>query len=214
MSAVSVPQEIKAPECPICLELPFDAVSGKCGHSVCIFCSRKVSTCPICKKFTTWTPNYALRTFVTENYPQICHEKAQELRKITPEGKLDTLKRKYADFVLVRNDFDVKDVLLFLDPILRWFQLPSLDFQVLNKMCQESLTAVAGDLRFSLIAVQASNGFMRPLPNTNNFGKIYNLFVRINGYIFAFTTTRKNISAPPRQKMNNVLQAALPPPAQ
>jgi hypothetical protein len=95
-------------ECPVCHELPFDALVGKCGHSVCLLCHTKwkeesrQEKCPICRVQSTYMPNYMIRNFLDQ--PPF-KEEMTRLKKVyyltTPEGKKQCLKDKYGDFKMV-----------------------------------------------------------------------------------------------------------------
>ena len=63
-------------ECPICLELAFDAVMTSCGHLLCGECQEQcITVCPSCREpIKSHSPNYAIRDMIRLVYP---HEYSQ-----------------------------------------------------------------------------------------------------------------------------------------
>lgn len=116
------PKQTRIPTCCICLEPLFDAVSLKCGHSVCERSAQGLvdnnqDKCPLCRmEFRRHTPNYDFRELLKVTYPEAYLEWHERRKLATYTGLRDHLLTTY-DVGFTINAIE-KNTMLFLELIL------------------------------------------------------------------------------------------------
>jgi hypothetical protein len=105
-------------KCPVCLDLPFDAMIGKCGHTVCGFCVVLLDQkkCPVCRIENAYVPNYMLRQLL--EHKELEAERKRVLASHRPETVIRVLQSKYPTFSILFNnlsDFNTTAILTHLD---------------------------------------------------------------------------------------------------
>lgn len=126
MDNEKVADEVARPTCPICLELPLNAMVGTCGHTLCESCRNTArSKCPFCNKMVKFTPNYMVRSLL--EHPRFREEMSVLVREkvtATVEGRL---KAQYKDFHIYENGFPAAETNILLELFECYCQLSDRD---------------------------------------------------------------------------------------
>jgi hypothetical protein len=166
-------------QCPICLELPFHAMMGKCGHTLCQMCKEKTgSVCPLCRKRTVYAPNYMVREIIQRPEYKTEYDKCEERYVLgTPKGKFKHLARQYKDFRVYNTNLPVEEQLFLVLGIHQYLQGQIQGFDALRRWYTNEMT---------IIRCKAEG-----LQYSTNHGKRYYFEVILGGWFFYFESPKK-----------------------
>lgn len=166
-------------QCPICLELPFNAMMGKCGHTLCQMCKEKTgSTCPLCRKRTVYAPNYMVREIISRPEYKQDYDKCQERYVLsTPVGKFKHLARQYKDFRVYNTNLPVEEQLYLVLGVHLFYQGKIQGFDALRRWYNNEMTVLKCKTE--------------GLQYCTNHGKRYYFEVIMGGHFFYFESPKK-----------------------
>lgn len=112
----------EGPQCPVCLDLLFNAFISPCGHSVCEVCKDKIvktkdgpRKCPECRKGVfSYKPNFGLRSVVEAGHPADHKRRVAEQHAGTVKGRLEAFLRDHPGTVVQRSDHENDALVLLL----------------------------------------------------------------------------------------------------
>lgn len=184
------------PTCPVCLELAFNALVGRCGHTLCEQCKNALPTtkCPVCRKGTTYAPNYTVRQILEHpRFDEELKQRRKEALLATPKGFLDHMAVKYPDFKIVHNDLDVGETVMLLR-LAEKHVTEKLLFSEIEQFRQQY------DPSLMIISFVKNVPYLYSMPG----GKHYKIVAEFNGTVFIavcqrskFAKTKKRRAASP-----------------
>ncbi len=112
-----LPYRLQALSCPVCMELAFDAMSNRCGHTFCGVCAKKLKRCPLCRENVELLTNYMVRSVLDDDPEVEDHRKRykQRVHLETPEGRIHTLKEKHPGLTYTKEKFTTAEVACILE---------------------------------------------------------------------------------------------------
>ena len=163
-------------DCPICVEICVEPMIGTCGHTICMLCLQQIKTeCPVCRKSTRFSKNYALRDLLKETKPKAYAAREREcLITRSPQALIEEMKKTWPDALLTATDYDDKHTMYILQAVI--------------KHCR-------GDEEFTKIAIPGGSAFVIPDTKDAKYrvtgdGQHWTA-CRCNGFKFLFIARKK-----------------------
>lgn len=134
------------------------------------------SECPVCRKSTRFSKNYALRDLLKWTKPEDYAVREHEwLITRSPQALIEEMKKTWPDALLTATDFDDAHTMHILKAVIRH---------------------VKGEKQFTKIVVPGGSAFVIPNTESTEYGvsgdKQYWTACRCNGFKFLFITRKKN----------------------